>query len=491
MSALEFVGFTAVVLLLYYLLPRRAQGAVLLAANIFYSLSAGFSCFISLLGVTLSAFFSSAAIKRKKDRRALALGLTLTLSSFVFVKLFSILESASVVFRVGDGGTLGLAFYSLSAAGYLIDLYRGKAEREKSFLRLFLFVGFFPCMRLGPISRYRQLAPQLNTHHAPLWDNIVSGAIRMLWGYFKKLVVADTALVAVRAIVAAPQRYGGGYILFLIILYSVAIYADFTGGVDIALGVGRMLGISLVENFNRPFSSESVREYWKRWHVTLGAWFTDYIFYPLSISRPMRAISKRLRKSKYRKIGKKLPVYIALIFTWLLTGAWHGLSLNFISWGLTNAAVIIAAQELLPLSAQFHQKHPTLREKRAWRLFCIARTFLIIGAIRLFDLWGSPAIASRAIASIFFDARGWKDLLGGGLLSLGLSLPEWIALTVGVAFICVVGKLDFKNDGKTRDIVTKKPLAATLSIVLLATVTIIFGSYGVGFDESSFIYSQF
>lgn len=502
MSTLEFVGFTAAVLLLYYLVPQRAQSAVLLAANAFYCLSAGILCLLSVIGVTLAAFCSSVKIERaaakeratpkerRKSRRALIFGLVFTLSSLVLVKLFSLLESASVLFRESEGGTLGLAFYSLSASGYLIDLYRGKIRREKSFLKLFLFVGFFPCIRLGPISRYSQLSPQLDKPHAPVWENIVSGAIRMLWGYFKKLVVADTALVAVRAIVAEPQRYGGGYIFFLIILYSTVIYADFTGGVDIALGVGRMLDISLAENFDRPFSSELVREYWKRWHITLGAYFTDYVFYPLSISRPMRAISKRLWKSKYKKIGKKMPVYIALVFTWFLTGAWHGLSPNFILWGLSNAAVIIATQELSPLSARFHQKHPAVKNNAAWRLFCIARTFLIIGAIRLFDLWGNALTAPRAIASIFFDARGWKDLFGGGLLSLGLSLPEWIALAVGVALIFAVSKLDFKS-GKMRNIVTRRPLITMLVIVALVSATAIFGSYGVGFDESSFIYSQF
>lgn len=496
MSTLEFVGFTAAVLLLYYLVPQRAQSAVLLAANVFYCLSAGILCLLSVIGVTLAAFCSSVKIERatlkerRKSRRALVFGLVFTLSSLVLVKLFSLFESASVLFRESEGGTLGLAFYSLSASGYLIDLYRGKIRREKSFLKLFIFVGFFPCIRLGPISRYSQLSPQLNKPHAPVWENIVSGAIRMLWGYFKKLVVADTALVAVRAIVAEPQKYGGGYIFFLIILYSTVIYADFTGGVDIALGVGRMLDISLAENFDRPFSSESVREYWKRWHITLGAYFTDYVFYPLSISRPMRAISKRLRKSKYKKIGKKMPVYIALVFTWFLTGAWHGLSPNFILWGLSNAAVIIATQELSPLSARFHQKHPTVNNNAARRLFCVVRTFLIIGAIRLFDLWGNALTAPRAITSIFFDARGWKDLFCGGLLSLGLSLPEWIALAVGVALIFAVSKLDFKS-GSMRNIVTRSPLITMLVIVALVSATAIFGSYGVGFDESSFIYSQF
>ena len=517
MSALEFVCFAVVVLLLYYLLPRKAQSAVMLSASVFYCLSVSLFCLIALLGVTVNTFFSSITIERKRSRRALAVGASLTLSSFVITKVATLFEGSSVIFRDGDQA-LGLAFYSLSAVAYLIDLYRGNIKREESFLRLFLFVGFFPCLRLGPISRYSDLAPQLSTPHAPTWDNITSGALRVSWGYFKKIVIADTALVTLRTIVAEPQKFGGGYALFLIILYSVVIYADFTGGIDVAIGVGRALGIRLAENFDRPFASTSVREYWKRWHITLGAFFSDYVFYPVSISNPMRKLSRWLRGGRFKKAGRHLPIYLALILTWLLTGAWHGLSANFILWGLSNAVVIIISQELSPFlkriegkiaqnagkstqkagkSAQSkvktvqHKEESEHAKRKCLRPLAAARTFLIIGSIRLFDLWSNAATAPRMVISIFSDRVGWTSFFSDGLSPLGLSASQWIVLALGVALIFAVSRADADCGGRAREHLTKKPFAATACLAILVLATLIFGSYGVGFEESSFIYSQF
>ena len=489
MSATEFSLFVFVILAAYYLLPRRWQSAVLLVANIFYCLSEGIICFISVLSVSFSAYLSSISIEKRKSRRALIGGIFLTLSSLVSYKITS---------AVGGGEAVawgpGLGFYSLSAVGYLIDLYKGKIEREKSFVRLFSFLSFFPCLRLGPISRYDRLAPQLKDSHAPSWDNIMSGFIRVLWGYFKKLVIADRAIIALGVLVASPQKYGGGYAFFLIILYSVIIYADFTGGIDIALGVGKMLDITLAENFDRPFSSSSVREYWRRWHITLGAFFSDYVFYPLSVSRPMQRLSKRIRHSGRKKLGKRLPIYLALIFTWILTGAWHGLSANFLTWGLANAAVIIAAQELSPLFKRTRPNCTRLRRARTncpRRFLTAARTFFIIGAIRLFDLWRDPVTVLRAVASVFTDVNGWVCLLSGGIYSLGLSAPDWMVIICGVALIFVVSRADLTHSGRAREIISRRPLAATACAALLILITAIFGVYGVEFDSSSFIYSQF
>ena len=524
MSALEFVCFAAVVLLLYYLLPRKAQPAVMLSASVFYCLSVSLFCLVTLLGVTVNTFFSSITIERKRSRRALAVGVLLTLSSFVITKVATLFEGSSVIFRDGDQA-LGLAFYSLSAVAYLVDLYRGRIKREKSFLRLFLFVGFFPCLRLGPISRYSDLAPQLSHPHAPTWDNITSGALRVSWGYFKKIVIADTALVALRTIAAEPQKFGGGYALFLIILYSVVIYADFTGGIDVAIGVGRALGIRLAENFDRPFASTSVREYWKRWHITLGAFFSDYVFYPVSISNPMRKLSRWLRGGRFKKAGRHLPIYLALVLTWLLTGAWHGLSVNFILWGLSNAVVIIISQELSPFLRRIegkiaqnagksvqnagksvqnagksvqskvkivqHKEESEHAKRKCLRPLAAARTFLIIGSIRLFDLWSNAATAPRTVISIFSDRVGWTSFFSDGLSPLGLSASQWIVLALGVALIFAVSRADADCGGRAREPLTKKPFAATACLAILVLTTLIFGSYGVGFEESSFIYSQF
>ena len=284
--------------------------------------------------------------------------------------------------------------------------------------------------------------------------------------------------------VAEPQKHSGGYAFFLIILYSLIIYADFTGGIDVALGAGRMLGITLPENFDRPFSSTSVREYWRRWHITLGVFFSDYVFYPLSISNPMQRLSRWLRGGRFRRISKRLPIYIALTATWILTGAWHGIAANYICWGIANAAVIIIAQDLSSRRAKLYKR-------RMSRSIAAARTFFIIGAIRLFDLWSSPLTALRAVASIFFDRDGWKSLFGGGLLALGLTAPEWVVIICGVALIFTVSRIGSTHGDKVCEVLQKRPLAVTACAAILTVLISVFGSYGVGFEESSFIYAQF
>lgn len=484
MSPLELVAFLAAVLLVYYLVPRAWQSAVLLCASVFYCLTVSFSCLLSVISVCLAAFFSARHIERSREqgerRRVLILGLVAVLFSFVLSRAMALFGGALSAIS----GGIGLAFYSLSAAGYLIDLYRGKIKSEKSFFYLLLFIGFFPCIRLGPISRYKDLSPQLKATHAPTWENITSGFLRILWGYFKKLVVADTALVALKNMVAETQKHSGGYAFFLIILYSLIIYADFTGGIDVALGAGKTLGITLPENFDRPFSSISVREYWRRWHITLGAFFSDYVFYPLSISKPMQGLSRRLRRSRSRRISKRLPIYIALTATWLLTGAWHSLSANYICWGIANAAVIITAQEISSARTRPYKV-------RTAHALAAARTFFIIGAIRLFDLWSNPVTALRTVASIFFDPDGWVSLFGGGIFTLGLSAPEWVVIICGVALIFAVSRICDTRGDKMREPFRKRPLAVTACAAILAALIAIFGSYGVGFEEASFIYAQF
>lgn len=171
-----------------------------------------------------------------------------------------------------------------------------------------------------------------------------------------------------------PDELRGAYAAVLILLYSLVIYGDFTGGMDISLGLARMMGIRLTENFNRPFSARSTEEYWKRWHITMGSWFTDYVFYPLSVSKPMQKLSKWGRAHLGRWLGMRLPVWVATTLTWFLTGLWHGASWNFVVWGLLNGLVILISNELRPAYTAFHRRFPRLTASSAYGGFCALRT---------------------------------------------------------------------------------------------------------------------
>ncbi|HOB20919.1 MAG TPA: MBOAT family O-acyltransferase, partial [Candidatus Atribacteria bacterium] len=251
---------------------------------------------------------------------------------------------------------MGISFYTFQTMGYIIDVYRGKHPAERNFFKLALFVSFFPQLIQGPISRFSDLAQTLYKEHSFDSRNISFGIQRILWGYFKKVVLADRILVAVNTLIKNPDTYQGAYVLIGMLFYAYQLYADFTGGIDITIGIAQVLGIEVKENFHRPYFSKNIVEYWRRWHITMGTWFRDYLFYPLSVSKPMLNISKHSRRLFGEALGKRIPVYLSTFIVWFATGIWHGASWNFIVWGLMNCVVILISQELKPFYDWFHSR---------------------------------------------------------------------------------------------------------------------------------------
>jgi D-alanyl-lipoteichoic acid acyltransferase DltB (MBOAT superfamily) len=277
---------------------------------------------------------------------------------------------------------MGISFYTFQTMGYLIDVYRGKVHPEKNVAKLALFVSFFPQLVQGPISRFSDLGAQLTAPHPFSGKAFTFGLQRILWGYFKKLVIADRVLVAMNTMLDAPESYKGAYVLLLVLLYSIQIYADFTGGIDITIGIAEAMGIKLAENFDRPFSSKSTKEYWRRWHITMGSWFRDYIFVPISVTRPMMRLNKAISVKFGRVAAAKTVAYTASTVTWLLTGIWHGAGWNFIVWGLLNCLVIMVSESLEPTYDKFHKRFPRLTASAPYACFMSVRTFLLMGIIR-------------------------------------------------------------------------------------------------------------
>ena len=271
-------------------------------------------------------------------------------------------------------------------------------------------------------------------------------------------------------------------------MYSAEIYGDFTGGIDITIGLSEMMGIRLAENFDRPFSSRSTKEYWRRWHITMGAWFTDYVFYPLSVSTSMQKLSKWSRKTLGEKIGKRVPVYLATVVTWFLTGLWHGAGLNFIVWGLLNCLVILVSQELQPLYNRFGARFPRLVASKPWEKWQMLRTFLLMGLIRSLDCYRDVPLTFRLWGSML-TAFNWGELFRGGLTSFGLSWADWGVILGGVLIIWIVSRLG--KDKPVRERLAERPVLLCAALCALTVVILLFGAYGIGYDASQFIYNQF
>ena len=521
-----FIAFLCLLFVAYYLVPRKWQWGLLLAASYAFYAFAGWQCLIFIAVTTVSAYLVARLVARmaqgesdylaahretmdKEARKAykarekkrrfgvLLCGLVLNFGILAVLKYtaFAVFNLNSALSLFGAESLtipdlllpMGISFYIFQTMGYLIDVYRGKTQAERNFFRLALFVSFFPQLVQGPISRHSDLASELYAPHAFDVRRFTYGLQRILWGYFKKLVIADRVLVAMQTMLDAPEAYRGAYVLLLILLYSVQIYADFTGGIDITIGVAQCLGIRLAENFDHPFSSHSTKEYWRRWHITMGSWFTDYVFYPLSVTRPMMKLSKWSRRVLGNTVGKRVPVYLATIVTWFLTGLWHGAGWNFIVWGLLNCAVILISQELEPLYARFRAKFPKLTSSSFYGGFMAVRTFFLMGLIRSLDCYRDVGLSFRLWGSML-TVWNWGEL-PSGVMSLGLGLADWVILACGVLTVAVVSRLSLRMDVRQR--LYERPVLSWVLCGALLVAILLFGAYGVGYDASQFIYNQF
>lgn len=481
--SLDFFLLFATTLLLYNALPQRTRWIVLLLSSLAFYVGAGPFALAYILIVSLSSFLLALFLQGRKEGGKFAVSLPLYIGVLFIVGAWVALKLLS------DKGELilplGISFYSLRVISYLLDVKRKRVAAERHFFSYLLFVCYFPVVLQGPIVRYKDISPALYSGRRAGGEESLAGLILMLWGIFKKLVVANTLATPLWEIAANSEEYRGGYVLILICLYSAEIYCDFSGGIDIVRGASGMLGIPLPRNFDRPFASTTLREFWNRWHISLGEWFEHYVFYPLSLSRPMQRLSKKARARLGSRRGRKIPLYAATMTTWLMTGLWHGFRWNFIAWGLINGGLVLLSLELSPVFERFHARHPRLAPKKSFRVaLARLRVFLIIGAVRLLDLYGSVGLTFKMLATPFYDLASYRGLVGG-MLSL-ISAPRLCALALALVAVFLVGHRDIKAEN-----IAKSPARAAAAVFGLAFFSLTLGGYGMGYSAGDFIYSRF
>lgn len=519
-TSFSFLLFAAVVIAAYYLAPKWAQWVVLLIASYFFYFMAGTEYLFFIVLTTMTTYFTARHMggvldkqdaylaehkkelsrEERKEYKArvkaanrkwmigcllLNFGL-LAVCKAALVEPFRALMQGTGLSFLTLGLPMGISFYMFQSMGYVVDVYRGTCKAEKQFFRLALFVSFFPQLVQGPISKFTQLAPTLYAPKDFDGKTVSFGLQRMLWGYFKKLVVADRIAVAIGTLKGA-EFTGVGFLL-LSLFYAVQIYGDFTGGIDVTIGLAETMGIKLPENFIRPYFSKNIAEYWRRWHISLGVWMKDYIFYPISVSGPMRDLSK-LGRAKFGSFGKRLPVYVASVATWFVTGIWHGLNANFIVWGMLNCFFVVLSEECAPLYEKFHNRFH-LKEKKWYGVFEMTRMFWLMNLIRACDLFPNVGEYFRRIGSIF-TTFNWHILWDGTMMGLGLSSLDYAILGVSIAALFAMSLFQEKY-GSFREALASRPAPVRYGLVFtLFVVVILMGSYGIGYDASNFIYNQF
>ncbi|MCR5054857.1 MAG: MBOAT family protein, partial [Lachnospiraceae bacterium] len=349
-------------------------------------------------------------------------------------------------------------------------------------------LSFFPQIVQGPISRYGDLSKTLYGPHDFNPKNIKFGMQRILFGFFKKLVIADRLFPAVAAIAGDTSAYRGAYTLCLMFFYTLELYADFTGGIDITIGTAEMLGIRVTENFERPFFSKSLKEYWRRWHISMGTWFRDYLFYPIAMSSSMQKFSKFLRKHLGEYAGKRLPVYISSFIVWFMTGLWHGASWNFIVWGLLNYVILMISEEFEPLYEKFHKRY-SFSNTRVYDGFMVIRTTVMVSCLKVFDCYTSVGDVFSLFGSVFTTGN-YHIFADGSLLNIGLSVSDYVIIAVSTVLLFIISMIQRKAPVREQISTLSFPVQAAVWSLLFIAV-ILFGAYSIGYDASQFIYNRF
>ena len=472
--SLTFVFSFPVVVLLYWKIPWKYRELFLLAVSYFFYIKESSWAGGLLLLTTAITYLAGIAVEKGRHRRAwLILAVTVCLGFLIGLK-YSV-------------PPVGISFYTFQTMAYVIDVYRGEISAEKSPLSYALFVSFFPQLLQGPIGRYERLGSQLYEGHSYDLRNIQFGVQRILWGMLKKMVLADRVNAAVTLIFNNYWNYGGWINVFGVILYSIQLYADFSGGIDITIGVAQMFGITMDENFRQPYFSRSISEFWRRWHITLGTWMKDYIFYPFSLSKCMNRFGKWCKKTFGNNIGKLFPVSLANLLVFFIVGIWHGAAWKYIMYGMYNGVIIAASGMLAPVYAKIHTKLHINPKSWWYQGFCIIRTFILVNIGFYFDMAPDLYAANVMLAETFTKAH-LSQISMATVKAVGLSAQDLIIVGVGCLIIFIVSLLKEKGMN-IREAIAQKNIAVRWAIYIAFIMFILI--YGSTATTSDFIYANF
>ncbi|MCR5226281.1 MAG: MBOAT family protein [Eubacterium sp.] len=534
--SVTFFIFLFLTILIYYMVPKKAQWAVLLIASyVFYCYGTGWKGILFILITTISTYLSGRKIENiqlayqaklneakslgkklsldektalkneaaKHKRIYLILCLLLNFGILIVLKYgnFIIDNVDAVMSAVGMGGRLsemhfilplGISFYTFITMGYLIDVYRGKYGADHKFFHFALYTAYFPQIIQGPIGRYNDMACQLEESH--YWDDMGfrAGFLRLLWGYFKKMIIAERAGIFVNEVFANYDTAGyKGFVIFVAaLLYGFQIYADFSGGMDIVFGASDMLGIHLTENFRQPFFAKSVAELWQRWHMTLGGWMKDYVFYPICLSKRAAKAQKSLKKVFGNHYGRVLVPTFASFVAFLIVGIWHGAEWKYVIYGIFNATLVSSNTLLEKFYMDTRTKLKIDEKSFSYSAFQILRTNFIVLVGRMFSRGTSAVDAVKMIKAMFSSFNIWV-FTDDTLLKFGLDQKNWNLLIAMIVLLLVV---DYYNEKgvKIRERIAGMIIPVRWAVYYAAIFAVlIFGIYGAGYNAASFIYQNF
>lgn len=499
-NSIDFLIFFPIVLLIYFILPKRVRYIWLLIASYFFYMCWN-PIYIVLLVISTAITYCCGIVTGKLrqdtelswEKRQMGMKLCLAVcflcnigilvyfkyTNFLIDTVNKILSVVHIraVSSVDILLPVGISFYTFQALGYTIDVYRGDVEAERNPLKYALFVSFFPQLVAGPIERSKNLLNQL--HEEPehqLWNyrRITSGLILMLWGFFVKVVIADRAAVVVNAVFDSYEQYQMVGLVTGAVAFAVQIYCDFSGYSTIAIGAAKVLGFELMENFNTPYFAVSVTDFWRRWHISLSTWFRDYLYIPLGGSRCSTW-------KHYRNI----------LITFGVSGLWHGADWTYVIWGLLHGVYQIAEKILAPWVDRINIRCHTKTDSFGYKFFRGLVTFILVDFAWIFFRADSLHQACHYIRRMI-TFRDWWSLFDQSIYGLGLDMKEWHILWIALLMLLMVDLLRYLRGEVLCDFLNRQWIAFRWGVLIfLLFFVVVFGYYGPGFESAQFIYFQF
>lgn len=486
-NSVHFLFFFPLVVLGYFVLPQRLRWVWLLLASYYFYMAWNPRYALLLAASTLITYASGRLIGREGARRKklwVALSFTSNLAILFLFKYFHFaLDSLNGVLAALGIAMLhpafdvllpvGISFYTFQALSYTVDVYRGDIAPVKNLGKYALFVSFFPQLVAGPVERSPSLLPQFSRAHSFEYARVRDGLIRMAWGFFEKMVIADRAAILVNRVYGEYAECSGAHIAAATLLFALQIYCDFSGYSDIAIGAAKVMGFELMENFRQPYFARSIRDFWSRWHISLSTWFRDYLYIPLGGGR-----AGRPRR------------YFNVLVTFLVSGLWHGAAWTYVAWGGLHGVYQIAGDALRPLRSRLAEKAKINTGAFSYRLAQRLVTFALVCFAWIF--FRAPGMnAALEMIRRLFTAFDYGTLFDGTLLSFGLSALDIAVLATGVLAVFIVSLMRSRGRSVGAALAGQNAWFRWLCYAGIVLAVLLFGVYGSGYAQSQFIYFQF
>ena len=501
LTSFSFFAFLLIVLAIYYIF-KPFQKYILLGASIYFYISISSVNSLKLSALILYIFavtyIGALLIDHTKGKiRGIILFaciLMLVGALFLLKYAYNILNIIMSIFSMkGDiswlqfAAVIGISYYALSAIGYLVDVYWENYKASINPADVALFIFYFPQLISGPFTRFSLMDEQFNKKNRLDYDNITNGMRRMAWGYFKKLVISERFGIIVSAVYGNFESYSFIGIVGATLCYAVQLYTDFSGCMDIIMGVSMLFGIELPENFRAPFFSETIQEFWQRWHITLGTWFKDYFMYPVQKSKPIQIVAKWSKKKIGKKAGKKVPFYMAMFLLWILIGIWHGgTGYYFIASAGIPCILLILSDLCQPLFIKLIKLLRININCESWHWFRRVRTLLLICICWVVACSGGTHAALNIFQHMLTTPINYTPFITT-MENFGLNTLDILLMALGVVIILLAHKFEYAGTTIMKKIDEQNFVFKILVIYAEIITILLHGMVG----SSAFIYFQF